>query len=125
MIEKKLHIEGEGNLRVRIETRVRRGCDNCEEAATKKHNYCFVNGRSNPASSMYRKDDCSYCSDAEAFACDACNEEVKRVCCPDGMSWASTFSLRPGYEHFFLHWESRAATLPELDAIAKATGEQQ
>lgn len=117
-------LKGEGDVKVSIETRVRRECDNCGEAATKKHNYCFVNGRSNPASSMYRRNDCSYCSDASAFSCDACNEEVRRACCPDGMNWASTFSITPAFESMFLHWESRPATEVEAAAIAKATRSQ-
>lgn len=121
MSDQNTPLKGEGDVKVSIETRVRRGCDNCGEAATKKHTYCFVNGRSNPASSMYRRDDCTYCSDAESFSCDACHNEVKRACCPDGMSWTSTFSISPAFGHLFLYWESRPATEAEIAAIYEAT----
>lgn len=106
--------KGEGEVKVIIQTRVRRECDNCGNPATKRFSYCYLNGRSNPASSMYKQDDCTWCSDAEAFSCDECKSQVERVCCPDGMSWGGTFSVGGNCEHMFLRWDERNATVAEL-----------
>ena len=101
-------LKGEGETKTVVSTRRRRCCDNCGEAATKRFSYCYVNGRSNPASSMYRRDDCTWCSDAEAYACNDCEKEVKRVCCPDGMDWGGTVTAGGNLDHMFLHWVDAA-----------------
>lgn len=113
-------LKGEGEMIFVVKERCRRACDNCGEPATKCHNYCYVNGRSNPASSMYGRDDCTCCSDHQAFACDECEREVRRVCCPDGMDWGSTFSAPSGFDHMFLHWVEREVSAPELAALIDA-----
>lgn len=115
-------LAGEGEVRVVVRTRVRRECEVCGDPATKRIAFCYFNGRRNPASSMYGRDDCSYCSDAETFACDACASTTKRDACPDGMSWASTFTLRDHNEHMFLAWRERVATPDELATLASAQG---
>lgn len=113
-------IKGEGDTKVVIKTRCRRECASCGDPATKRHSYCYINGRRNPASSMYGRDDCSYCSDADAFACDDCEQEVRRACCPEGMDWGSTFTLGLGNSHMFLEWRERDATAAETDAMLRA-----
>lgn len=50
-------LKGEGDIKVVIKTRQRRECNNCGEAATKRLSFCYLNGRLNPASSMYGRDD--------------------------------------------------------------------
>lgn len=113
-------IRGEGEIKLVVKKRVRRDCDNCGEPATKEINYCYVNGRSNPASSMYRRDDCSYCSDANAYSCDECERDVERVCCPEGMKWASTFTCNDRHTHRLLYWSERDATAEELARFGSA-----
>lgn len=116
-----MSIHGEGDIRIQVQKRVRIGCDNCGEPATKRISYCYVNGRSNPASSMYRRDDCTYCSDAQAWACNECKREVERVCAPDGMQWASTTTLFDQNASTFLRWEDRdSAVVAELIESARA-----
>jgi len=51
------------------------------------------NCRANPASNAYGRDDCSWCSDAEAFACKHHKQQVQRDL-PIGMSWCATFPLK-------------------------------
>lgn len=113
-------ITGEGDIKVVIKRRVRRDCDNCGEPAMKEINYCYVNGRRNPASSMYGRDDCTYCSDAKAYACEACERQVQRVCCPDGMGWSSTFTCNDRNAHRFLYWSERDATAEEAYRVGGA-----
>ena len=54
------------------------------------------NSRANPASSAYGRDDCSWCSDAEAFSCRKHEPQVRQSP-PNGMKWSSTFTLK-GYK---------------------------
>jgi len=95
-------LPGEGERRVQI--RRRRDCDWCGEPATKRVTFLLKNARGNPASSAYRHDDCSWCSDAEAFSCDECQREAERKA-PDGMSWCATFSAAERYPHMLLYWD--------------------
>lgn len=115
-------LKGEGDVKVVIKTRYRRDCDNCGEPATKRITYCYVNGRRNPASSMYGRDDCSYCADAEAFACDECERNVERVCCPDGMKWGSIFTASDHSAHMFLKWGEKEVDSQEAAALLAARG---
>lgn len=100
-------LRGEGETKTVTSIRTRRGCDDCGEPATKAHGYCYINGRSNPASSMYRRDDCSRCSDAISYACDEHSENVKRVCMPAGMDWGFTATASDQTAHLFLEWIDR------------------
>lgn len=111
-------LKGEGDLKVSIKVRHRRECDNCGSPATKRITYCWKNGRSNPASSMYRQDDCSFCADSQAFACDECESDVKRACCPDGMTWTSTFTANDRFASYFLYWVEREPTPSELKILS-------
>ena len=83
-------LPGEGETRTRTEVKRRRECERCGAPATRRVTYLLDNCRSNPASSGYLRDDCSWCSDSEAFACDRCQRDIERDA-PDGMSWCSTF----------------------------------
>lgn len=115
-------LPGEGDTKVAIETRTRRDCDNCGEPATKRIAFCFENGRRNPASSMYGRDDCTYCSDSDAYACTACEREVRRACCPNGMEWASTMTCATSNAHLFLFWQSRDLNAAEAAAVHAVLG---
>ena len=84
-------------------TCVERGCDECGESARYKHTYLLKGTRSNPASSAYGKDDCSWCEDECSYSCEEHKELVRRNI-PDGYVWCSTFS-RDRFEHMFLYWE--------------------
>jgi hypothetical protein len=68
----------------------KRPCDVCGEPARFRVTYLVENARANPLSSAYGRDDCSWCSDAEAFACTAHKEELRRTV-PPRMGWCSTF----------------------------------
>jgi len=94
-------LPGEGDTQTQI--RRRHGCQVCGEPATKRVSYLLEDCRSNPASKAYRHDDCSWCSDAEAFSCDEHQREVERDA-PLGMSWGSTFGL-PRFAHMMLYWD--------------------
>ena len=55
------------------------------------------NPRGNPASSAYGRDNCSWCSDAEAYACKK-HEKTVKADPPSGISWCATFPLKR-YKH--------------------------
>lgn len=115
-------LSGEGDVKIIVKTRRRHECNNCGEPSTKRFSFCYINGRKNPASSMYGRDDCSYCSDADVYSCDACERDVRRETCPDGMQWAATQTLTDSNALRFMQWVERDATSHEVAAIAKATG---
>jgi hypothetical protein len=102
MIAEPVTLPGEGDTKLVERTRVRIECEQCGEPATKKHTYLLPGARRNPASSAYGRDDCSWCSDHEAFTCDDCRQPR-----PDGYEWCSTFSARPSFAHMFLRWSER------------------
>lgn len=116
-------LPGEGEIKVVIKTRMRRECESCGELATKKHEFCYINGRRNPASSMYGRDDCTFCSDHDAYACEDCSREVERDGCPDGMNWAGTRTATPRNAFAFLYWSEREAAPGEIQVVAKAANE--
>lgn len=111
-------LKGEGEIKVVIKQRARRRCDECGEPATKRIAFCYINGRRNPASSMYGRDDCSYCVDEQAFSCDECERSVERTMCPEGMNWSSTFTANERNAHLFLYWNERDAKADEISRIS-------
>ena len=94
----------EGDTRTQVATR--RECEVCGELATWRHTFLLENCRSNPASSAYGRDDCSWCSDAEAFACDEHKDAVVRDSCPLGMGWCATFPYS-NFKGMFLYWANK------------------
>lgn len=100
-------LPGEGDIQIVKRTRVRIECDECGEPATKRHTYMLPNYRSNPASSGYRRDDCTYCSDAERFTCNDCKEP--RL---DGYGWGATFTASARNAHMFLRWAEEKVDQP-------------
>ena len=96
-------LKGEGERKTMI--RVRRECEECGELATVKYSYLLPRARGNPASSAYRRDDCSWCSDLDVFLCFACDE---RQWHPhrDGYEPCSRFYDARKYPHIFLEWRT-------------------
>lgn len=84
---------------------VEKTCYECGEPAMKRHSFLYENSRGNPASSGYGKDDISWCSDDEAFACIKCDVVVRTENCPRDMKWCSTFTRCEKFEHMFLEWK--------------------
>ncbi len=68
-------------------------CDYCgENPADQKHTYLLPGARINPDSAAFGRDDCSWCSDHEAFSCQPCRSRM-RTRHPDveGYGKCSTF----------------------------------
>jgi len=97
-------LPGEGEIQVIEKKQIRIICDNCGENAHYHHTYLLPNARNNCASKAYRKDDCSWCSDAEAFTCRECKEIDVR---PKGYEWCSTFPATKAFAHMFLKWKEK------------------
>lgn len=110
-------LKGEGDVRTRVQKRVRRKCSNCGAPATHRVSYLLLNARSNPASKGYGKDDISWCSDDEEWSCEDCRRHVEANA-PHGMEWGASF---PGerFSHMVLHWETvHEETVPAAEAAA-------
>ena len=89
----------------RVQELVRRECDVCGEPATHRITYLVaVNCRSNPASAAFGRDNCSWCSDAESYACKEHVKQIERDA-PHGMSWCTTFDAVGRYDHMLLRWQ--------------------
>ncbi len=94
-----------GNKRIITEVCCEQICAKCGEPAKYKHTYLLYDCRENPASSAYGRNDCSWCSDEEIFACEKHKDLAERAYCPRGMSWCATFTRNEKSEHIFLYWE--------------------
>ena len=92
-----------GEIRTTTEICKEQECEVCGEPAKYQHTFLLQNARSNPCSSAYRKDDCSWCSDEDKYACEEHKEEVRRDT-PGGMSPCATFPRNERFEHLFLYW---------------------
>lgn len=89
----------------RTQTACWRECEICGNPASWRITFLddgTCGARKNPASSAYGKDDCSWCSDAELFACKKHQNEVRRIC-PNGFSWCATFPLSK-YKSMGFYW---------------------
>ena len=95
-----IRLKGEGDTRTRVERRVRKECAECGEPAVYRHSFLYEGMRSNPASSAFRKDDCSWCSDADVFTCKECKPTL-----PGGCDLRSSrFEIGERFAHMFLEW---------------------
>jgi hypothetical protein len=94
----------EGETKVIKKKRVSQECEICGEPAHYKHTFLLEGTRSNPASSAFRKDDCSWCEDEKRFVCKKHQED--RIP-PDGYVWCSTFPASERFAHMFLYWEEK------------------
>lgn len=103
-----------GDTKTIIKEYVRCECENCGEPAEFKRTYLAPNARSNPASSAYGRDDCSWCSDHDELLCAKCNAARVEVAVPDGYGWCSTFQNSPRFQHMFHRWAERDVTTDDL-----------
>lgn len=92
----------EGDVVLIKKTCVRRECSDCEKPATRRVTWLYRNARNNPASSAYGKDDCSWCSDDDAYGCE---EHANKIWHhpPYGMEICSMFDLQR-FPHMGLYW---------------------
>jgi hypothetical protein len=72
-------------------------CEICGMPAQHRLTFLMPNCRTNPASSAYRHDDCSWCSDYETYACHKHERELTWSN-PNGMSWCASYPLAK-YKH--------------------------
>ncbi len=91
-----------GEERITKEICVEQCCEECGESAKYKHTFLLNGARQDRASSAYGRDDCSWCSDEDKFACEEHKEKIRREA-PNGMGWCSTFERIPRFEHMFLY----------------------
>lgn len=103
-----------------LKTKVRARCHNCGEVATRRFTWMLENYRGNPQSSGYGKDDCSWCHDRQAFACDeqACSPKTPEGYCDEGVwRWGA------GTAYQFMEWHEKEISMKELTerAADKAT----
>ena len=78
----------------------RQECEECGEDAHYKHTWLLSGTRSNPASSAYGRDDCSWCEDECTYTCRECKASP-----PDGYVTCSRFSAVEKFAHMFLYWK--------------------
>lgn len=101
-------MHAEGTKRVKTEIYCREECEECGAPAMKRHAFLLEGARRNPASSAYGKDDCSWCSDDEAFVCGACPAPKRR-----GMKWVAEFSFGDRFGHMFFFWATIGEEISE------------
>lgn len=110
----------EGKLK--ISRCVRRECGECGEPATKYQGYLLPNARTNPASKGYRGDDISWCTDADAYFCDACHAKNGRTP-PEGYTLGSTWTYGDRFMHMFFHYvedKEASANIERLEKVNEA-----
>ena len=110
-----MKLDGEGETKTVVKTRVRRECDGCGEPATHQHTYLNdgpSGARRNPASSAFGRDDCTWCSDYDQYLCDDCDRRDYEDDVPEGHRWCSTFKI-DRMPHRFLRWDEREIETPE------------
>jgi len=97
-------LDGEGDVERIERVRVRKICEVCgERLAVLKQTYLLIGTRSNPASSAYGKDDCSWCEDAHVFMCDECSGCSAAT--PEGYVSCSVFKCGDRFASLFLEWK--------------------
>ena len=90
-----------GDIKIRKFICKQRECNICGEPATHCLTFLFDNARRNPASKGYGRDDISWCSDEEKYACEEHKDQIRRNP-PEGMNWCSDFNER--HLHRVLYW---------------------
>lgn len=106
-----------GEERIIKEICVEHTCQECGEPAQYMYTYLLKGARSNPQSSAYGKDDCSWCEDDRAYACEEHKVKVERDV-PEGMVWCSTFP-RKNFEHLFLYWKQSVTVGPGVELVER------
>lgn len=91
----------EGERKVVTSELRRQECEECGEPAHYMQTFLLEGTRNNPASSAYRRDDCSWCEDARVFVC----PQHQNPPTPDGYVRCSTFPASVRFAHLFLYWK--------------------
>lgn len=94
----------EGDTRTLKQVCKRRECGECFKPATHKLTFLLRRTRMNPASAAYGRDDCSWCSDKDVFACKVHEKDRQNIAKSLGMVWCAAFSYER-FPHMFLYWE--------------------
>ena len=101
-----------GDTRVYVETLEGRECQECGERADYRISFLLEGFRSDPASSAYGKDDCTWCSDLDFYACEAHKSQAAGEA-PIGFDrGASIWSIKK-FPHFGVEWVRREAPDPQ------------
>lgn len=79
-----------------------RECAECGEPAVYHITFLLDNARRNPDSNGYGKDDISWCSDEETWACEEHKTELERTH-QHGLNWCATFGL-DRFKHMGEYW---------------------
>ncbi len=79
-------------------------CDECSNPASHRVTFLLENARYNPRSSAYGRDDCSRCSDLDAYACRKHLEQTVREA-PSGYSWCAHMALK-SHKHMGFYWHT-------------------
>lgn len=81
-------------------------CQLCKLPARYSIAFILPNARSNPASTAYGRDDISWCSDDELFACKEHLRDVETISeiMNKPMKWCATFTLK-SYKHMGFYWD--------------------
>ena len=85
-----------------------RECDVCGYPAKWRITFLDDNNggcRRNPSSKAYGRDDCSWCSDYDVFACGKHEKEVKRSEPRTNFNWCGAFPLK-NFKHMGFYWET-------------------
>ena len=80
-----------------------RTCHECGLPAKYRITFLLTNARANPASTAYRHDDCSWCSDSDTYACESHRKIIEHKP-TEGFKWCSTFALKK-FLHMGFYWE--------------------
>ena len=93
-----------GDVKITKQIRRWQACEECGYPAKYKIAFLLEGFRHNPASSGYGRDDCSWCSDLEIFACEKHKRTLDRA--PQGYHHGSCiFTLRK-LKHMGFYWET-------------------
>jgi hypothetical protein len=109
-------LPGQGKISIEVKKTQREGCEICGADAHYKHTWLLDGARSNPNSSAYHKDDCSWCEDAATFACRDCTDKIHA---PEGYKMCSVFPASAQFSHMFLTKRSVKIGTEMADAFDK------
>lgn len=93
-----------GEIRTTSEIARWHECEQCGMPARYKCTFLLEGARRNPNSKAYGKDDCSWCSDLDIYACEKHKNEIWRD--HDGYVICSCFPLK-NFKHMGFYWEKK------------------
>jgi len=95
-----------GDIRITKQIRRWHECQECGLPAKYRISFLLDGFRHNPASSGYGRDDCSWCSDLEVFACTKHKRELEIA--PNGYHYGCTTFTLKRMKHMGFYWEKVA-----------------